>query len=264
MSESDLTLKKAFEIAVGMETAERESNEFRNEVPTPTNKVTVVTECYRCGKSGHYADDYYYKNSKYHKCKDIGHLSRKCKKKAYSSTSYKEEKKIGKKKCNPNKFKAKPSKVHQVEEEYSESSENEQEWSVFTVKTPDNRDIKININIESVDYTMELDTGASLSLISEDSYQKYFSHLQLENSNMKLTTYTGDNMAVLGELHVKVRHGKQTETLPLIVVKGRNWLSKLTLDWHHIRPCFSVKDKVNKLMKMDAFNEAACSSVCTP
>ena len=70
-----------------------------------------------------------------YKCKEIRHLSRKCKKKAYSSTSYKGEKKIGKKKCNPNKFKAKPSKVHQVKEEYSESSENEQEWSVFTVKS---------------------------------------------------------------------------------------------------------------------------------
>ena len=112
---------------------------------------------------------------------------------------------------------------------------------------------------------MELDTGASLSLISEDSYQKYFSHLQLENSNVKLTTYTGDNIAVLGELHVKVQHGRQTETLPLIVVKGsgpslfgRNWLSKLILDWHHIRSvsaCFSVKDKVNELMKMDVFND---------
>ena len=112
MSESDLTLKKTFEIAVGMETTDRESNESRNEVPTPKNKVTVVTECYCCGKSGHYADACYYKNSKCHKCKEIGHLSRKCKKKAYSSTSYKEEKKIGKKKRNPNKFKAKPSKVH--------------------------------------------------------------------------------------------------------------------------------------------------------
>jgi predicted membrane protein len=87
-------------------------------------------------------------------------------------------KKIGKKKRNPNKFKAKPSKVHQVEEEYFESSENEQEWSVFTVKTPDNRDIKININIESVDYTMELDTDASLSLISEDSFFQTFDFIR--------------------------------------------------------------------------------------
>ena len=29
---------------------------------------------------------------------------------------------------------------------------------------------------------------------------------------MKLATYTGDNIAVLGELHVKVQHGKQTDT----------------------------------------------------
>jgi hypothetical protein len=39
---------------------------------------------------------------------------------------------------------------------------------------------------------------------------------------------------------------------------GRIWLSKLTLDWHHIRSvsaCFSVKDKVNELMKMDVFND---------
>ena len=79
LSESDLTPKKAFEIAVGMENAERESNEFRNEVPTSTHKVTVV-ECYRCSKSGHRADDCYYKKSKCHQCKETGHLSCKCKK----------------------------------------------------------------------------------------------------------------------------------------------------------------------------------------
>jgi hypothetical protein len=55
------------------------------------------------------------------------------------------------------------------------------------------------------------------------------------------------------------------QTLPLMVVKGsgpslfgRNWLSKLTLDWHHIMSvsaCFSVKDKVNQLMNMDVFND---------
>jgi hypothetical protein len=59
---------------------------------------------------------------------------------------------------------------------------NRKAWPDMMPIPPDNRDIKININIESVDYTMELDTDASLSLISEDSYQKYFSHLQLETS----------------------------------------------------------------------------------
>ena len=266
LSESELTLKKAFEIAVGMEVAERESNEFRSEVQyksagSTTHKVTDNFECYRCGKTGHRPDSCYYKNSKCHKCKEIGHLSRKCKKK--TAPAYKEKK--GKSKPPFSKFKAKSSKVHQVEDsENSENSENE-DWTVYTVKTSDNREIKLTLNIEGIDFDMELDTGASLTLIGEDNYKQNFPKVKLKQSSVKLKTYTGDLIPVLGEIEVDVKYGDQSERLSLIVVKGngpslfgRNWLSKFRLDWSHIRSVsshISIQEQVNELLKMDVFND---------
>ncbi|CAC5381589.1 unnamed protein product [Mytilus coruscus] len=241
LSESELDLKKAFEIAVGIEAAEKETNEFRNEVST-THKVTMrSSECYRCGKSGHNADSCFYKNSRCHKCKKIGHISRKCRK---SFPKNENQDKVKKQHKKNTKFKAKPSKVHQIEENSESEPEENSGWEVFTVKTcrtSDNKELKLDVKIEDVDYVMELDTGAAVSIIGEENYKKYFSNIKLQKSNVKLNTYTGDPITVMGEITVNVVYDKQTEILPLIVVKegpslfGRNWLSKLTVDWKHIR-----------------------------
>ncbi|CAC5384147.1 unnamed protein product [Mytilus coruscus] len=264
LSESELDLKKAFEIAVGIEAAEKETNEFRNEVST-THKVTMrSSECYRCGKSGHNADSCFYKNSRCHKCKEIGHISRKCRK---SFPKNENQDKVKKQYKKNTKFKAKPSKVHQIEENSESEPEENSGWEVFTVKTcrtSDNKELKLDVKIGDIDYVMELDTGAAVSIIGEENYKKYFSNIKLQKSNVKLNTYTGDPITVIGEMTVNVVYDKQTELLPLIVVKegpylfGRNWLSKLTVDWKHIRSVItpsSVKDKVNKLMQMDVFKD---------
>ena len=101
--------------------------------------------------------------------------------------------------------------------------------------------MKVHVTIEGKDYEMELDTGAALSIISEGHYRKYFSHVNLQKSSVKLNTYTGDPIKVIGEINVSVKYDEQVELLPLIIVKegpslfGRNWLSKLTLDWKQIR-----------------------------
>ena len=191
LTERELNLKKEFEIAVGMETAEKESNDFRSEVPSTTNKVTSKHspgECYRCGKSGHKSDTCYNRNAKCHKCGEIGHLSRKCKKtsksagKETSSNSFK--KKFNKKQ----KFKARSSKVHQVEE--SESSESECEGDIFTVKScrsSSNNEMKVHVTIEGKEYEMELDTGAALSIISEGHYREYFSHVATSSMHISFT-----------------------------------------------------------------------------
>ena len=88
---------------------------------------------------------------------------------------------------------------------------------------------------------MEVDTGAAVSIISMDTYQKLFSGTKLNSSNLRLKTYTGKPMPVSGELDVEVHYGSQVCSLSLTVVEGagpsllgRDWLVHLTLDWKAI------------------------------
>ena len=50
---------------------------------------------------------------------------------------------------------------------------------------------------------MELDTGASISILSETDYWKYFKHKLLKSSNVVLKTYTNETVSVLGEIFMK-------------------------------------------------------------
>ena len=57
------------------------------------------------------------------------------------------------------------------------------------------------------DLTKELDTGATLSIVSEKIYQYLLSPhaaLQLKTSKAKLKTYTGEFLTILGETNVSV------------------------------------------------------------
>ena len=83
----------------------------------------------------------------------------------------------------------------------------------------------------------EVDTGATVSLMSEAMWNKYHTQ-KLEPCTLKLTTYTGANIPVAGMAMVHITYGNQSAHLPLYNVKengptllGRNWLREIILDW---------------------------------
>ena len=49
---------------------------------------------------------------------------------------------------------------------------------------------------------MELDTGASISLISKQQYKQLQDAPPLEKSSVILQTYTGENLSILGSIRV--------------------------------------------------------------
>jgi hypothetical protein len=66
---------------------------------------------------------------------------------------------------------------------------------------------------------MELDTGSSVSVISEADYVKYFKGEKLEISLLVLKTYSGEKLHSLG---VQVQYNDQCSYLNLYVVKSTN------------------------------------------
>ncbi|KAL5475243.1 hypothetical protein EMCRGX_G027319 [Ephydatia muelleri] len=89
---------------------------------------------------------------------------------------------------------------------------------------------------------MELDTGAAVSLLPYTLYQRQFNHIPLKMTMARLKTYSGEPLAVHGQINVKVKKGETEVQLPLLVVDGqgpplmgRNWLSKVPINWYNIK-----------------------------
>ena len=90
--------------------------------------------------------------------------------------------------------------------------------------------------------TMEVDTGAAVSLIFEKNWKEVLSGTPLRKSYLILRTYTAEQMPVVGECQVVVQYDDQQKTLPLYVVRDMDqtswvvheWLRSIQLNWKSI------------------------------
>ncbi|CAG2227155.1 unnamed protein product [Mytilus edulis] len=147
--------------------------------------------------------------------------------------------------------------------EQDESSESENEvYSVFHFGNKFNEAYKVQINVYECEKAMEIDTGASVSIMSEDTYKEYKSKFRIEPTSAKLRTYIGEQIPVIGRAIVNVNYKKESGKLPLLIVKrkgpnllGRDWLNKLQVDWKDI---FSVVGSDNQFVesKVEAIDKA--------
>ena len=95
--------------------------------------------------------------------------------------------------------------------------------------------------INGIQLTMELDTGAGVSLVSEKTWSEELGKLELSSIDLPLEGYPNRPLQVLGQCEVEVKvHGKEA-VLPLVVVEGngiplfgRNWLQSLRLNWTEV------------------------------
>ena len=82
---------------------------------------------------------------------------------------------------------------------------------------------------------MELDTGASVSIISEKTFNENFRGIvALQPSTVSLTSYSGHELEIIGQADVEITYKSQVVIMPLVVVRGqgpslfgRNWLQKI-------------------------------------
>ena len=111
---------------------------------------------------------------------------------------------------------------------------------LYTLTSTDQRrsGYQVQLLLEGKPDRMEIDTGSTVSIISETTYKKLFQHLPLKPTHFYLKTYSGERLTLLGEFQVRVTYQTQEVQLPLVVAEGdkpvllgRNWLDKLKLDW---------------------------------
>lgn len=123
-----------------------------------------------------------------------------------------------------------------------ESSDSEyEEEQIFTINhlAIDDSDQKIfiNISVDGVKIKMEFDTGAALSSTSLSTFMKTWPNKEIERTNTKMKTYTGEIVDVVGKCNVDISYmGIAHKGAWLYIVAdnvdticGRQWMSFLKI-----------------------------------
>ena len=171
LSEAELSLAKAITIAQSMEAAEVESHSLKAEkmpihqlesggksskLGTPKSSSSPLRKaCYRCGKNDHVADNCYYKEAVCNKCKRKGHLAKVCR-----------------------------TKQPQLKDEaraqwMGRSPTPEDDLPLYSVSSHCTKPITVDIEINGTKVCMEVDTGAAVSLMSQEVKEQLFPELKL-------------------------------------------------------------------------------------
>ena len=184
--------------------------------------------CYRCGATDHLASACRFKEATCHNCQK-GHIAKVCRSRGSQGKSHSQ---TGRRRGK---------ETHNIEETIA--SKPEEHFGMFRLDEPKSRKpILLNLQVQGKQLSMELDTGAAVSITSLATKQQLFPAEPLLYTDTKLATYTGEQMAVAGKMEVEVRYRGKESSLSLYVVKGggpsllgRDWLMVLKIDWHNIK-----------------------------
>ena len=133
----------------------------------------------------------------------------------------------------------------------------------------------LDLTIDAQPLQMELDTVASMSIISGKTWKRIVGAPELTASRIKLATCTGQGLQVLGQWIACVRYGEQEQQLPLIVIAGEGpslfgckWLAEFQLDWPSIHkmetPLGQILREYEELYLTGSTSKTGGQTWCSP
>ena len=141
-----------------------------------------------------------------------------------------------------------------IDEEFqSEDKVEVDEVPIFKVGEKSHPPFTVELVINGCPVIFEVDTGAAVTIVSQEVYRKMFPNLELQPSSVLLKSYTGNQVQVQGEAQVDVQYGEQQGTFTMYVVSGkgscllgRDWLKHIRLEWKSIA-AMAIKDGQSRL-----------------
>ena len=252
LAEPELTLKKAVELAQAQETADQGAQHLQQKQPQSgqMNNLTKSlqpalqhgqTTCYRCRGTNHLATECRFKDAICRNCSKMGHIARACR----STPQLPRQQTSGMPMMRkPPGQQPNSRRTHQIAVDSENASDTSDSYEMFNLSGTQGKPYFVNVQLNNCDLEMEIDTGASLSIMSEQTYHSLWpiqSRPELQPTTVKLHTYTKEPIKVLGIITVHVCYKEQNKSMPLLVVAGhgpsllgRDWLAQLKLDWQEL------------------------------
>ena len=233
LAEPELTYKKAYELTLAAEAAEKNAKDLQGHCSeslhalkqdSPKQQPQRLT-CYRCG-GNHLAPECRFKNATCRQCGKRGHISKVCRS------------------SRPPKNRTASNRTHQLQADTPTASTTDPEYTLYHVSN-NSSPLVVTVSVNNTTLPMEVDTRATKSIISERTYRQLWGKnlaLPLQETDTKLRTYTGETITILGSLHVQVSYGGQTAPLELLVVAGKG-PSLMGRDWPGIDKDIEAKVK---------------------
>ncbi|XP_064468546.1 uncharacterized protein K02A2.6-like [Ornithodoros turicata] len=240
--DESLTLKRALEKALSLEQASKNATDCHSDMSANQQIQRLRSEGknfpskhkqrrggYRCGGEGHESKDCRYRNFACFKCGKRGHIQAACMSKVKEL-----------------RF----PKAKSVKPIRNLSSENhEDSFSHLRALKGTASPICFDMTVEGQLLKMELDTGAAVSVVSENVYKELLQHKTLEHTDVVLRTYTEEATKPLGVVVVNVDYKSKHYSLPLHVLDksgpsliGRDWLRHIRLDWSVLHKLNAVEN----------------------
>lgn len=234
-----------------MESATQQAKQPRQEDPINVLR-TRTTGCWRCGEPHNPAGCYFKTQECFH-CKKEGHRAACCpeKQKPIRKVNKTEEKATPKKKDGTKKNRLNFTD-NTEDAEGLEDFDPDTDSNFFYLPDP-NRSTKplvTTLDIDGRKVTMEIDTGAGFTIFSEKEWRNHGSP-KLEDTQVRLRTYTGQPVDITGKFVAEVSVHEQSKQLPILVAGGnrpslcgRNWLRAMRLDWNQILQLTNHSDTI--------------------
>ena len=131
------------------------------------------TACHCCGNTEHNSSECKYKKYWCDACGKVGHLKKVCH--------------------------SKKSKDARYIEAASNCDEMHDSLGFFTIREQDAQAATVTMTVEGKELVLEVDTGASVTVIPNKMFKEKLGHLKLRPASTSLKTYTGTVLPLCGE-----------------------------------------------------------------